>query len=147
MSKCAPTNRLNQLLPTSLAEVDSLLNHLFTGPVTSAVTRAAWTAPASLWEAGDRLHVELDVPGVAPESVEVTVENGQLVLTVERSLGENPPAYVYNERRFGKVTRSLALPDTVDPESVEAELKNGVLHVSVAKRPETQPRKVEIRVS
>lgn len=147
MSKCAPTNRLNQLLPTSLAEVDSLLNHLFTGPVTSAVTRAAWTAPASLWEAGDRLHVELDVPGVAPESVEVTVENGQLVLTVERSVGENPPAYVYNERRFGKVTRSLALPDTVDPESVEAELKNGVLHVSVAKRPETQPRKVEIRVS
>lgn len=147
MSKCSPTNRLNQLLPASLAEVDTLLNHIFTGPVTTAVTRAAWTTPASLWEADDRLHVELDVPGVSPESVEVTVENGQLHITVERNTGENPPNYVYNERRFGRVTRSLSLPDTVDADSVSAELKNGVLHVSVAKRPETQPRKIEVRVA
>lgn len=147
MTKNTPTNRLNQLLPASLAEVDSLLNHIFTGPVTSAVTRAAWTTPASLWEADNRLHVELDVPGVNQDAIEVTVENGQLSITVERNAGEEPPTYVYNERRFGKVTRSLDLPDTVDPESVEADLKNGVLHVSVAKRPETQPRKIEVRVS
>ncbi|TWT95251.1 Spore protein SP21 [Botrimarina colliarenosi] len=147
MTKNSPTNRLNQLLPGSLAEVDSMLNHLFTGPVTSAVTRAAWTAPASLWEADNRLHVELDVPGVAQDAVEVTVENGQLAIVVERTPSAEPPTYLYNERRFGKVTRSLDLPDTVDPESVEAELKNGVLHVSIAKRPETQPRKIEVRVS
>lgn len=146
MTKSTHSNRLNQLLPASLAEVDSVLNHLFTGPVTSAVTRAAWTAPASLWEAGDRLHVALDVPGVNQDAIEVTVENGQLTVTVERNAGEEPPTYLYNERRFGKVTRSLDLPDTVDPESIEAELKNGVLYVSVAKRPETQPRKIEVRV-
>lgn len=146
MSKTAPTNRLNQLLPATMADVDSLLNHFFTGPVSGGANRAAWAAPASLWEADERLHVELDVPGVEQDKVEVTVENGQLSITVERTAGENPPNYLYNERRYGRVTRSLDLPDTVDPESVEAELKNGVLHVSVAKRPETQPRKIEVRV-
>ena len=77
----------------------------------------------------------------------MTVENGQLSVTLERSAGDEPPKYAYNERRFGKVTRTVDLPDTVDPDSVEAELRNGVLHVSIAKRPETQPRRVEIRTN
>lgn len=149
MSKCTPTNRLSQSLPGPLADVDALLGHFFAAPTRNAVAsmaaKAPWSTPASLWEAGERLHVELDVPGVSADSVEVTVENDQLAITVERSAGEGEPKYLYNERRFGKVTRSLQLPETVDPDSVEAELKNGVLRVSVAKRPETQPRKVEIR--
>lgn len=146
MPKCTPTNRLSQFVPAQLAgDLDSLVNHFLGEPVRSAVTRTGWDAPASLWEADEKLHVELDVPGIDPDSVEVTVENGQLSIAVERSQGENPPTYAYNERRFGKVTRSLDLPDTVDPESIDAELKNGVLHVSVNKRPETQPRKIEVR--
>ena len=146
MSKCTPTNRLSQLFPAPLAEVDALLGHVFTAPTRNAVVaRAGWAAPASLWEADDRLHVELDVPGVTADGVDVTVENGELSITVERSTGEDAPTYAYNERRFGKVTRSVELPDTVDPESVEAELKNGVLRVSVTKRPETQPKKIDVR--
>lgn len=146
MPKCTPTNRLSQFVPAQLAgDLDSLVNHFLGEPAHRAVTRTGWDAPASLWEADEKLHVELDVPGIDPDSVEVTVENGQLSIAVERSRGENPPTYAYNERRFGKVTRSLDLPDTVDPESIDAELKNGVLHVSVNKRPETQPRKIEVR--
>lgn len=146
MSKCAPTNRLNQLLPTPLADVDALLGHFFTAPTRNAVaSRLAWGAPASMWEADDHLHVEIDAPGVASDAVEVTLENGQLAISLERTAGEEPPRYLYNERRFGKVTRTVELPDTVEPESVEAELKDGVLRVTVAKRPETQPRKIEIR--
>ncbi|MEQ8847373.1 Hsp20/alpha crystallin family protein [Botrimarina sp.] len=147
MSRTAPTNRLPQTLSGPLSEVDSLLNHFFAAPTRNAMTGAAWAAPASLWEADEKLFVELDVPGVDAGSVEVTIENGQLSITVERTAGEEPPKYVYNERRFGKVTRSLDLPDTVDPDSIEADLKNGVLRVSIAKRPETQPRKIEVRQS
>lgn len=147
MSKCTPTNRFAQSLPSAISEVDSLLNQFFTAPTRNAASRAAWTAPASVWEADEKLYVELDAPGVDADSVEVTVENGQLAVTVARSAGDEPPKYVYNERRFGKVTRSIDLPDTVDPESVDAELRNGVLRVSIAKRPETQPRKIEVRQS
>lgn len=147
MSKCAPNNRLNQLFPATMSDVDSLLNHFFTGPVSAGVRAAAWSAPASVWEADERLHIEVDAPGVSADQVEVTVEKGQLTITVERTAGENPPKHLYNERRFGKVTRSLDLPESVDPESLDAELRDGVLRVSVAKRPETQPRKIEIKTN
>lgn len=146
MSKCTPTNRLNQVLPGPLTDVDALLGHFFGTPTRNTMAaKASWSTPASLWEADERLHVALDVPGVAADALEVTVENGQLSITVERTAGETEPTYLYNERRFGKVTRSLDLPDSVDPDSVEAELKNGVLSVSVAKRPETQPKRIEVR--
>ncbi|QDT67529.1 Spore protein SP21 [Planctomycetes bacterium MalM25] len=145
MSKCTPTNRLSHLLPPQLADVDSLVNHFLSLAPQKGVAPTSWSAPASLWEADEKLHVELDVPGVSAEAVEVTVENGQLSITVERSAGENPPTYAYNERRFGKVTRTLDLPDTVDPETVDAQLRDGVLRVSIAKRPETQPRRIDVR--
>ncbi|MEO0531503.1 MAG: Hsp20/alpha crystallin family protein [Planctomycetota bacterium] len=146
MSKCTPANRLNELFPGAAAEVDSLLSQFLTGPTRNAIAaRTGWSAPASLWEADEKLHVELDVPGVKSDAVEVTVENGQLSITVERAPGEDAPKPLYNERRFGKVTRSLDLPDTVDPDSVDAHLADGVLRVSIAKRPETQPRKIEVR--
>lgn len=146
MTKTTHNNRLSQLVPPQFAgDVDSLINQFLGDPARRDAFRNGWNAPASLWEADEKLHVEIDAPGVNSESVEVTIENGQLSITLERSAGENPPTYVYNERRFGKVTRSLDLPETVDPESIDAELKNGVLRISVTKRPETQPRKIEVR--
>lgn len=145
MSKCTPTNRLPRSMHAPLSEVDSLLSHFFPTAPRDSSAGAAWAAQASLWEAAEKLYIELDAPGVDAQDVDVTVENGQLAITVERSAGEALAEYIYNERRFGKVTRSLDLPDTVDPGSVEAELKNGVLRVSIAKRPETQPRKIDVR--
>lgn len=147
MSKCTPTNRVNHLLrtPGTLTDFDSLLGQFF-GPSSRALsTPSGWQAPASLYEADDRLHVELDAPGVASENVEVTFENGRLAVSLDRPKAEDAPEYVYNERRFGKVVRTLDLPDTVDPDSIEAQLTDGVLRVSIAKRPETQPRKIEIK--
>lgn len=144
MSKCAPTNRLSRALPGTLSEVDSFLNSVFATP-SRVASQVSWSAPASLWEADEKLHLELDAPGVTAENVEVTVENGELSVQLERSAGEDPPTFAYNERRFGKVTRTVDLPDTVDPESVEAQLRDGVLYVSIAKRPETKPRRIEVR--
>jgi HSP20 family protein len=53
--------------------------------------------------------------------------------------------YWHNERVFGEVARVITLPDTVDPDSVEASLSDGVLHVMIAKRPETQPKKISVK--
>ena len=151
MSQCSTarsssTNRLGHLLPSQLTDVDTLLSHIFPSPSALRNVPASWSAPASVWEAEDRLFVEVDAPGVLPEQVSVTFENGQLSISLERSAGEPVPTFAYNERRFGKVTRTLSLPDTVDPESIDAKLNNGVLRVEVAKRPETQPRKIEVKL-
>lgn len=150
MSHCTPRNRVADLLPTPLAEVDALFHHFLAPSGPRRGGHAAWAAPASVWEADGQIHVEIDAPGVANDGVNVTFDRGQLTIELERrdlrpTDGEQAPPFVYNERGFGQVKRTLALPDTVDPDSIAARLENGVLRVSVSKRPEAQPRRIEVR--
>jgi HSP20 family protein len=135
-------NRVGQLFPGSVREFDNLVNHFF-----RSEGALMWHAPASIWEADNMFHIELDAPGVAKENVELTFENGTLQVTLERKLPEGERTNWHNERGFGKVTRTVSLPDTVDPSSIAAELTSGVLHVTIGKRPETQPKKIEVKVS
>ena len=148
MTQCTPTNRIGSLLPGHLGEVDSLINHFFAPGQSVRSTLTNWRVPATIWEADEKFHVELDAPGVLPEDVGVTFESGQLVLELERKspvTETEETTYTYNERRFGKVRFAFDLPETVDPDSIEANLTNGVLRVSIAKLPEAQPRKIEVR--
>ena len=135
-------NRLGQLFPGTLPEFDNLFNHFF-----RAEEVAMWRAPASIWEADNTFHIELDAPGVAKEAVELTFDKGTLQITLERHVPEGDRTNWHNERGFGKVTRSVSLPDTIDPSTITAELTNGVLHVTITKRPESQPKKIEVKVS
>jgi HSP20 family protein len=105
----------------------------------------AYFVPASVWEDEGSYHVELDVPGVVRDHVELTFEKGTLRITTERQAPEEGRTGLVDERRYGKVTRTVTLPESIDPESIQAELTNGVLHVAVAKKPEAQPKRIEIR--
>jgi HSP20 family protein len=142
MSSALQRNRLGQLFPGTLPEFDNLFNHFFRSEEV-----AMWSAPASIWEADNTFHIELDAPGVAKEDVELTFEKGALQITLERKVPEGDRTNWHNERGFGKVTRSVSLPDTVDPNTITAELTNGVLHVTVTKLPEAQPKKIDVKVS
>lgn len=135
-------NRLREFLPANFVEFDSLLNQVL-GP---SGLRVGHT-PAGIWEDENAYHVELDVPGIQRENVDVTLGKGTLTITVERKHGESDTTRKgwRDERYYGKVTRSFTLPETIDAESIAAEMNNGVLHVSVAKSPAAQPRKVEIK--
>jgi HSP20 family protein len=135
-------NRVGQLFPGTLPEFDNLFNHFF-----CAEQVGLWQAPASIWEADETFHVEVDAPGVNKNDVELTFDKGTLQVTLERKAAEGERKYWHNERGYGKVTRTVALPDTVDPNSIAAELTNGVLHVTITKRPESQPKKIEVKTS
>jgi len=135
-------NRVGRLFPGGLREFDSLMNQVLGGE-----RATAWHAPASIWEAESTFHIELDAPGVAKEDVDLTFDKGTLQVTLERKLPEGDRTNWHNERGFGKVTRTVALPDTVDPSTIAAELTSGVLHVTIGKRPESQPKKIEVKVS
>ena len=135
-------NRVGQLFPANLPEFDNLFGHFFRGEEVSM-----WRAPASIWEAENTFHIELDAPGVAKDDVELTFDKGALQITLERKVPEGDRTNWHNERGFGKVTRSVSLPDTVDPSTITAELTNGVLHVTITKRPESQPKKIEVKVT
>ena len=142
MASTFQKNRLGNLLPGGMPEFDSLFNHFFR-PEEVGV----WRAPASIWEADNTIHLEVDAPGVAKEDVELTFDKGALSVTLERKAPTGDRTNWHNERGYGKVSRSVTLPETVNPETITAELTNGVLHVTIAKRPEAQPKKIDVKVS
>jgi HSP20 family protein len=90
-------------------------------------------------------HVEADLPGVAPNSVEVTVEHNTLTIRAERTprYGEGDQVIVA-ERPQGSFTRQLLLGEGMDSENLTAGYADGVLHVTIPVSPKTQARRVEI---
>ena len=131
-------------LRNHLGDVDSLVDHFFGSSGLSSMVRTR--PPASFWEDGDKYHIELDVPGATHDDIELTYDKGALTIAVERRAPEAAGREGWHdERSYGKFSRVATLPDTVDPESIEAGLAAGVLHVTLTKRPEAQPKRIEIR--
>ena len=94
----------------------------------------------------DRFVLEFDLPGVSSDNLELTIEDGELKLKIERPAPSvEGDTKLYDERRYGTFERVLALPDEVDAGSIDASLSDGVLRVSLAWKPETQPQKIEIK--
>ena len=143
MTNCTGRNRLNQYFPEHFSEFDALLGQ-FLGPVTRRSGRG-YFAPTSVWEEDAAYHVELDVPGVAREDVELTFDKGKLTISVERKAPEEKANHWNEGRGYGKAIREVALSKLVDPATISAELTNGVLHVTVGKSPEAQPKRIEVK--
>jgi len=95
------------------------------------------------------VYVEVELPGVKSEDLDVTLEGGILTIRGEKreEHEDDKRQYHLRERRYSKFVRSFRLPATVDESKVSAELKDGVLHVTIEKRPEAQPRKIPVRGS
>jgi HSP20 family protein len=108
----------------------------------------AWTPPVDIYEGPDRVVLRADVPGVPQDEIDLKIENGQLRLRGARALPEGAGREEYHriERPFGSFVRVFSLPNTVDVTKVRAELKNGVLEVTLPKRQESQARPVKIEV-
>lgn len=92
------------------------------------------------------IRVGLDLPGVSEEDVDITVNDGHLLIKGERkaSAPENSKL-LFSNQSFGEFQRTLRLHDSLDPDSIEAVMDNGVLTITIARRPELQPRKVSVR--
>ena len=142
MKHCTGKNRLQNFVPSTWNDFDSLLNQVLAPTVVRTVRGVR--SPLSVWEADEAYHVELDVPGVSKDDLEITFEKGTLQITAERRAPEEERKGLHEERVYGKVSRSLDLAESVDPDSITAELTNGVLHITVAKVPEVQPKRISI---
>lgn len=100
-------------------------------------------------ETKDALLIKADMPGVKSEDVDVSVHGN--VLTVsgkrEQETKKDDEQYHMVERTFGSFTRSFTLPDDIDTKKLEAELKDGVLSLTLPKGPEAKPQKIQIKAS
>jgi HSP20 family molecular chaperone IbpA len=103
---------------------------------------------AEIYETSDALVIVADMPGVDESSVEITLEKN--VLTLKGFVDVDPPAnysLAYAEYEAGDYERSFTLSDEIDRDKIEASLKNGVLHVWLAKAGPAKTRKISVKAA
>jgi len=137
-------------LSSARREMDRVFDRFFNQP-TTAQGLAVWAPAVDVRETNDELHVTAELPGLKPEDVNVTVENGVLTISGEKKQeiqeGKEDENYYLFERRYGRFERSFTLPRTVNADQVKARFENGILTVSLPKAEAAKPRKVQIEVN
>lgn len=136
-------------LNTIQGEVNRLFNTFFDTPVTAGEgVGRRWIPAMDLVEAEDHYVLRADLPGLGEDDVSIEVEDDVLTVSGERKAEheERNEGYHRVERAYGTFSRSLTLPEGVDPEAVEARFDRGVLEVRIPKPEQRKPRKVAINV-
>lgn len=110
---------------------------------------ADWFAPASEASAnGESYVVRIELPGVEAEDVDVSVHDGTLTIKGEKrsSREEKGENYFFSERQFGSFSRSFRLPSDADEAAVAADMKDGVLVITVPKHKQTEPARKSVAI-
>ena len=112
----------------------------------SAVVTAQWVPRVDIKEEANRFVIYADLPGIDPQDIEVQKDKGILSIRGERRSESTTETERFSrvERRYGSFHRRFALPDSADPEGVAASGRNGVLEITIPKRPETTPRRIQV---
>jgi len=108
-----------------------------------------WMPAVDVHETKDAFVLRADLPGVDPNDIEVTMENGVLTLRGRRQseVTREESGYRRIERTSGEFFRRFTLPDVADSEAISAQTSNGVLTVRIGKRAEVQPKRIEVKTS
>ncbi len=110
----------------------------------------AWSPTVDIVEESGQYLVTMDIPGVDPKNIDISLEGDILTIRGERSqerqIGrQEGGSYQRQERFYGSFYRRFTLPDTADPDSVKAEYQNGVLKLTIPKQEQARPRKIEVQ--
>ena len=107
---------------------------------------AVWAPRADLMETDDAYIVSIDVPGVDPETIDVTFEDGTLKISGERETTREDEKGQFHriERSYGRFFRSFRFGNVADADQIDASSDGGVLTIRLAKREASKPRKIEI---
>lgn len=106
-----------------------------------------WCPPIDIRETGASVFVDVELPGVHPSSVDVTLAGHMLTITAPIESGTGEGEIRRHERPRGRFKRSIPLPVSVDPEKVEAESKHGLLHITIGKTESAKEKRVPVRAT
>ena len=112
--------------------------------------RADWLPLVDIRENEDHYAIDVEVPAVASEDLNVSVTDGVLSVSGERKVAQHSDAdgRVHRvERRYGKFIRNFQLPDDADQEAITAENRDGVLYLQIGKRASAQSKNIEVKIS
>ena len=129
-------------------EMNRLFNTVFDAPApgNGGSTMRRWMPAMDLVETEDNFVLRADLPGMKEDDVKIEFEDGTLTVSGERKAEHESKneGYYRVERAFGSFSRSLTLPQGIDPEGVTANFEHGVLEVLIPKPEERKPRRIEI---
>ena len=114
---------------------------------TDELTTGGTFVPAvDVYEDEHKITLKLEVPGIEEKDLDIRLENNTLTVRGQRKFEKEEKEENFHriERRYGSFTRSFRLPNTVDPEKVEAGYDKGILTLTLAKRPEAKPKEIKV---
>lgn len=139
----------NSLLQRFHNEIEGLFDRDWAGfGDFPALSTAQWVPAVDVEETEDAYRISADVPGIDPKEIDITLENGILTLKGERKeekTSEERGGARHVERSYGSFVRRFSLPDIADADNIQARADKGVLHLTIAKKAESKPRKIEVK--
>jgi HSP20 family protein len=131
-------NRLNSIFTEFARPESEGSNELAAGNFVPAV---------DVYEDVQHLTLKFEVPGIKPEDLDIRVEGRTLSVRGERKWNAEQKEENFHriERRYGSFVRSFTLPVTVDTESIQAQSENGVLELTLNKKPEAKPKQIQVK--
>ncbi|HSJ75574.1 MAG TPA: Hsp20/alpha crystallin family protein [Gemmatimonadales bacterium] len=141
--------------PTSLfglQRLNRILDEAFSGlpfPEQGSVITSTWFAPTDVSEDENSLRITMELPGVDPNDVRLSLENNVLTIRGEKKqqIDDNSERVHRFERTYGMFERTFVLPNTVDTDRIDARYENGVLHVGIPKAERAKPREIRVNAS
>ena len=130
------------------------LNREFNNPMATVdrdddanVATASWAPSVDITESDDAFVLHADIPGVKPDEIEVSMDNGILTIKGERKSENKTEKENFRrvERQYGMFYRRFTLPDTANADAIEAHSEHGVLKVTIPKQAVAQARKIEVK--
>ncbi|ANO51387.1 Hsp20/alpha crystallin family protein [Woeseia oceani] len=132
-----------------VSQLQDEINRLFDSRANadSSSATADWVPSVDINEFEDSFQLQVDLPGVDPKEVEVTLDGGVLTIAGERKFSDSEtatPTRRRAERAYGRFYRRFILPDTVDGDKVEASNRHGVIEISIPKQAKALPRRISV---
>ena len=127
-------------------DVERLMGTFLRGTSAGTNGETRWAPPLDVWETDNELVYAFDLPGIPEDKISIEFEDGTLTVSAERERQQEvkQDRFYRFERRYGSFTRSIGLPQGVTEEDIQADYKDGVLELHVAKPKAAEPRKIQI---
>lgn len=133
---------------TLRGKMNRMFEDVFTGRTEEGkdLATSTWAPSVDIFETESELVLTAEVPGIEEKDIEIKIEDNTLTLKGERKFEKETKEENYHriERSYGSFYRAFTLPNSIDPEKIQATHENGVLKITMPKRTELHPRKVKI---
>ncbi|PKM13221.1 MAG: heat-shock protein Hsp20 [Gammaproteobacteria bacterium HGW-Gammaproteobacteria-3] len=129
-----------------LTQLQKELDRAYEGSGEGSIATAEWAPTVDIKEEKDKFVLHADIPGVKPEDIDVSMENGVLTIKGEKNTEAKTEKENYKriERTYGSFYRRFSLPDSANAEAISAKSRHGVLEITIPKQEAVQPKKIAV---